>query len=87
MPLASTNCVGAVWWVLSHFLGAGREMQSFQLAVCPPSTLRMWPVMNLASSEAMKTIRVGDLLRAAEPTQRNLRRQSRLVLRRAGEAG
>src|ERR1700730_408079 len=30
---------------------------------------------------------VGDLLRAAEPTHRNTRHQSRFVLRRAGEAG
>jgi hypothetical protein len=27
-----------------------------QLMVIPPSTLRIWPVMNEASSEAMKTI-------------------------------
>ena len=42
---------------------------------------------NLASSEPMKTIAVGDFLGEAEATQRNLRRQSRLVLRRASEAG
>src|SRR5258706_13414968 len=43
--------------------------------------------MNLASPDAMTTMPSGDLLRQSESTQRNLGRQGRLVLRRAGEAG
>src|SRR6267154_693160 len=36
--------------------GAGLRARPDQLMVIPPSTLRMWPVMNEAASDAMKTI-------------------------------
>jgi hypothetical protein len=49
----------------------------------PPSTLRIWPVMNDASSEAMKTIALACSSERPKATRRNSCHQSRLVLRGA----
>src|SRR6202789_1274978 len=68
MPPASTNCVGAVWWVYRLIGITSQASANVQPGaddpprpdrgqwLLPPSTLRTWPVMNEASSDAMKTI-------------------------------
>src|SRR6267378_7985576 len=102
MPLAATNCVGAVWWLCSFIgilSGCGaqadlRNGRSRQLRAWTGSVGGMTAVdvEDMAGDEPGLVRRdehdaVGDLLRAAESTQRNLRRKGRLILRRAGEAG
>src|SRR5712671_609944 len=101
MPLAATNCVGAVWWLCSFIgilSGCGaqadlRNGRSRQLRAWTGSVGGMTAVdvENVAGDEPGFVRRdehdaVGDLLGEAEPAQRNLRRQRRLVLSRASEA-
>src|SRR5260370_34477453 len=49
----------------------------------PPSTLRTWPVMNEARSDATKTIALATSFREAEAIHRNGRHQRCLIFRRA----
>ena len=62
------------------------RMSGDQLAVLPPLTLMIWPVMNEALSEARNSNRVRQFFGLARPPERNTCEQSRLAVRGAGEA-